>query len=109
MREIKFRAWDGCQMQSVVYVGDNEVYTCPKCIPMQYTGLKDKNGTEIYEGDILSYDDGRITYVTWHDYTARFDSIGVTSKGVPHPLSDRPELLAEVIGNIYENPELLEV
>ncbi len=89
---------------------------------MQFTGLKDKNGKEIYEGDILSFCD-RIGHVLWNGFN--FDvtqnplnqdeslgykiSIGLTKSF--HELylldsnSSKPDY--EIIGNIYENPELL--
>lgn len=68
---------------------------------MQFTGLKDKNGKEIYEGDILEYVER-----DWNklkDLTVRCDV--VFEDGAFKPSID-PEN-SEVIGNIYENPELL--
>lgn len=139
MREIKFRAWDAKYkyMNYKVMVGmygdnvmDDENYTaCSmwiepkkvdyKCEPhwanfepyhkdillMQYTGLKDKNGKEIYEGDILLTKDIEgekyQTCVTYEN--------GMFLSG-EEPLYDDVFLFeAEVVGNIYENPELLEV
>ena len=74
---------------------------------LQYTGLKDKNGKEIYEGNILEQEDGRRCEVFWNDYNGIFDLRCIVSKGVPYSLQDRCYLLQEIIGNIYENPELL--
>jgi uncharacterized phage protein (TIGR01671 family) len=82
---------------------------------MQYTGLKDKNGKEIYEGDIIKNGGGRICVVEWHQPTAGFDSKFMRDT-VMNPAIDKSygfqcnmwEMHVEVIGNIYENPELLE-
>lgn len=78
---------------------------------MQSTGLKDKNGKEIFEGDIVDYK-GREAVVKWHGSYASFIYRFVDE--LQERASDwEPLFLAcyhfEVIGNIYENPELLEV
>ena len=78
---------------------------------MQSTGLKDKNGKEIFEGDIVDYK-GRKAVVKWHGSYASFiyRFVDELNERVSewHPL-----FLAyyhfEIVGNIYENPELLEV
>ena len=77
---------------------------------MQSTGLKDKNGKEIFEGDIVDYK-GREAVVKWHGSYASF--IYRFVDGLKERVSEwDPLFLAcynfEVIGNIYENPELLE-
>jgi len=104
MREIKFRAWDksaqrmttGLELKagSEVGIGENSVI-------MQYTGLKDKNGIDVYEADFISfmYDHGEglkpeIGVVP--DITEISDFVNMVSDGS-----------WEIIGNIYENPELL--
>lgn len=128
----KFRAWDRArkEMNYKVMVGNcdtnDENWTCPtiwieekenwlhfddyKCI-MQSTRLRDRNGVEIFEGDIVDYK-GRKAIIKWHGSFASFiyrfidESQERKTKWDPLFLA---YLKFEVIGNIYENPELLEV
>lgn len=108
-REIRFRWWNGQQMVSHrnIEVLAKNIGNL-KCL-MQYTGLKDKNGVEIYEGDIVSADD--ITCeVEWrrHGWVAKWSSIR-NGKVDGYRRPDLGFRSHEVIGNIYDNPELLEV
>lgn len=95
--------------------GDTERYTemsveFDEITLMQSTGLVDKNGKEIFEGDILDYK-GRKALVRWHGSYASFIYRFVDE---PHKRNAewKPLYLAymkcEIIGNVYENPELLE-
>lgn len=122
-REIKFRVWDEAErrMMSWEEVDEHDkmgVYQFLDIIEedgfevMQYTGLKDKNGREIYEGDFIrdreSFDEIYHYTVIWSESNACFyfkDWFGTEHFGG----EDIELTRAEVIGNIYENPELLEV
>ena len=75
---------------------------------MQSTGLKDKNGVEIFEGDILFHKlQGKcVVYYPFNESTASFGLKRVVN-GFKNTLQDADRLY-EVIGNIHENPELLE-
>ena len=84
---------------------------------MQSTGLKDKNGKEIFEGDIVT--DGDVTSDIKYHQTLGFYMIGKYGFSVPfgqgvdveyfEEFADHVSKTFEVVGNIYENPELLEV
>lgn len=124
-REIKFRAWDDGKMVyekdiSHLSLEDNDIYRLAKFFCnvrndskiMQFTGFIDKNSNEIYEGDIIDlsgtykykvvYEAAKFVcyhvierYGRWGDLKRLFDA-------------DFSEYYFQVVGNIFENPELLE-
>ena len=109
-REIKFRVWDGERMYANAQFGIDTGVTRPfgdillseAWSIMQYTGLKDKNGREIYEGDVVVFPfllgkGGRPVVIGWKDGGWNWLSIHYTGG-----------FEIEVIGNVYENPELLD-
>lgn len=120
-REIKFRAWDGKQMLTEENFGfvvsdydsiiklDEYGWTehGVDCVE-QYTGLKDKNGKEIYEGDIVKMPDWQVKpkyeKVRFAKLSCGFEPFVCGCFECIAP--DGEEV--EVIGNIHENPELLE-
>ena len=120
MREIKFRAWDDGEMYVGVGLDPNTIsYTIPKgvrgfdnfvyhpeAVLMQYTGLKDKNGVEIYEGDLLTDADGRIGSVLWSMAGWYYQNMNGTYGlwAVVDNFIGGRQLC--VVGNIYENPDL---
>ena len=124
MRDIKFRAWD--YSKKLIYrfsleeVMDYEIldgYNYDAI--MQYTGLTDKNGVEIYEGDILSQPYCNIIFPTFgQNYIGKNEGVDIGAVIWAYDCwriedAKNENLISivsqcEVIGNIYENKELLE-
>ena len=123
----KFRAWteEGKAMYYDVYPFKNDTLLlsydeiafdevpASDFILMQSTGLKDKSGKEIFEGDIVKYKSGCNTYTEEVAYDKNFAGFGVRDANTDiiftfWELAEDIDLISlEVVGNIYENPELL--
>lgn len=103
MREIKFRIWVESE-NLMVYPNKNFPIYIDNCewdegqIPMQYTGLKDKNGKEVFEGDILKNDYGNKRVVSWTQSYECEPCFNISYDEVKR---------IEVIGNTYEHKHLL--
>ena len=131
MREIKFRAWDKTnnkmlfdELEGFEFARNGEPVLCrvegfsnmleAQCskrkgqlVLMQYTGLKDKNGQELYEGDILK-EIGLLGVIECHAPSFKLRRNRPSKTFNDEDLFEIPDLEGEIIGNIYENSDLLE-
>ena len=124
-REIKFRAWDSwneamhypagekfvLQFDGTIGHFNGKTYDTVEWVLMQFTGLKDKNGDEIYEGDIIKfkvefedqeYDNGIVRWSPGGYWTSQIEN------DLEELLSEElNDLEGEIIGNVHQNPELI--
>ena len=127
MREIKFRVWDsvsneyrslsmntnnqnlglGFEVSGGIDSNVTTMYHSVGDVVEQYTGMTDKNGLEIYEGDIVSFKSEMVDFkvIAKTVYLNEIAGFVFRTKEIDY----EPEDMYEVIGNIHENPELLEV
>ena len=120
MREISFRIWD--KKEKTMFLSPIEIEHLGSWfdahlsgaiadtgnkIVMQYTGLKDKNGKKIFEGDITNHHSHKTT-VAWQ-WSENYNQIcGVEADGTHRFYFSIDSVNLEIIGNIYGNPKLLE-
>lgn len=121
MREIKFRGlsltgdWiygnlDNQGNMVEIFNRDDGMFSKSIVMPKtvgQYTGLKDKDEKEIYEGDILQLPKGGIMYVEWNDDFKMFVLVDPRGKKASLNICIYATEHIKVIGNIFENKELL--
>lgn len=125
MREIKFRAWDkeknkfvqdvdGVSLDGQIldlWMSEHGIGNRDRdVVLMQYTGLKDKNGKEVYEGDVLSTNltsPDAIKFVYVKCFSGGEYVFKATTENYSTSWRELCNLDVEVIGNIYSNPELL--
>lgn len=128
MKKIRFRAWDVKRKEmffvdAMVFNLSHEAYRVWKniCEPeggleidpktgvlMQNTGLNDKNGVEIYESDIITYNVDGTNENTWKNKIIFENGCLIIENEDCPPIMDDNIYKIEIIGNVYENPKMLE-
>ena len=125
-REIKFRAWDSLDRKMIYDITQTKQFSNidggydiigfdsylddgSDTVIMQYTGLKDKNGKKIFEGDIISCQlfcpESNNCWITNSPIVVEWEEYGY-DPFIEYGAPDH-SFLVEIVGNIYENPELI--
>ena len=113
MRELRFRVWDNEKKELVYFANDDwDIYGHSGDI-MQYTGLKDKNGKEVWEGDILkvtispTISSGCLYTVYWNDMGAWYVSDILNAVPLPENrlITGQDLYYGEVVDNVYSFKE----
>jgi hypothetical protein len=113
MRPLKFRAWDGKTMfeSFLLHQELNKAFIGPfdkKTIFLQFTGILDKNGKEIYEGDLIVYRTDTMKtkprVIKWGSYV---NGTGFNLSPLARGKKKARSGTYEVIGNVFQNKELL--
>ena len=116
MRKFKFKAWSKDEKRMLINVSLLDGFPCIRengklvcygnCEIMQCTGLKDKSGREIYEGDIIVDNSGEKYVCEWGEPEAGFYLYQLSSARTFY-FCNFEENELKIVGNIHENPELL--
>ena len=113
MRKIKFRIWDNAGFMSRPFtLTELQIGLAPfpcQWPTMQYIGLEDGYGNEIYEGDIVQCDEYNNYLIVFDERRACFAFALDEHDTNPEPIADFSISEYTIIGNIYQSPELLEV
>lgn len=113
-REIKFRVWDNVDYMTTFTLEDlqlRKVQFTSECVVMQFTGLQDKEGKEIYEGDLVKCGkskDAMLAIIVFRQQAFLLQYLPVEKKKgeqIYDYMEDYKHF--EVLGNVFENPELI--